>query len=153
MAAAQLSFPTPPCPNALQCSAPPFSPPSHSSLSTLATLQCFFTAAESDINQNGKLHIAQNGRPKQPQQRSAETAATTVAPPQRFGGAITIAAAVSADGIVAETNSHMHAPEPTPWSNVVTNFVLAFATTAEPNDVSDHDLFKTAIAVAEAKFF
>ena len=92
--------------------------------------------------------------PKQPcVSDAAETAATTVAPPQHFGGTITIAAAVSADGIVAETNSHMHAPEPDPWSNVITNFDLAFATTAEPNDVSDHDLFKTAIAIAEAKFF
>ena len=84
--------------------------------------------------------------PKQPcVSDAAETAATTVAPPQHFGGTITIAAAVSADGIVAETNSHMHAPEPDPWSNVITNFDLAFATTAEPNDVSDHDFFHSGL--------
>ena len=47
----------------------------------------------------------------------------------------------------------MHAPEPDQWSNIITNFDLAFATAAEPNDVSDHDFPKAAIAVAEAKFF
>jgi len=47
----------------------------------------------------------------------------------------------------------MHAPEPDQWSNIITNFDLAFATAAEPNDVSDHDFSKAAIAVAEAKFF
>ena len=116
----------------------------------------FFTAAESGTP-DGKLHIAL--KPKHlaaetaATTAAAETAATTVAPPQHFGGTIAIAAAASADGVVAEANSHMHAPEPDQWSNIITNFDLAFATTAEPNDVSDHDFSKTAIAVAEAKFF
>ena len=92
------------------------------------------------------LHIAL--KPKQSAAETAETTAaaetaeTTVAPPQHVGGTITIAAAASADGIVAESNSHMHAPEPDQWSNIITNFDLAFATTAEPNDASDHDFPK-----------
>ena len=96
-----------------------------------------FTAAESETP-DGKLHIAL--KPKQP---AAETAATTVGRHSRNNGCAASAlrrhdhdrrgcfgrrlraCAKYAHEIVAETYSHMHAPEPDQWSNIITNFGLA----------------------------